>query len=465
MPNEKRNARKRLYCLLAGGAIVRLVIWACFVSTPMFPDDEADYNGLAVRLVERGEYCDEQGKLISLRPPLYPAMIATCYKLFGVENYQSVRALQAGLSLLTAALVYLLGAELYSQRIGLWAAAFTCFYPSFLAYNNLLLTEVFFTLLLTAACLTSLRAIKRESMRDFAVSGILFGLGALTRSVLWLFPLVFATFILACCSMPFRRRALAASALCIAFAATIAPWAVRNTRIQKTPTIIDVMGGRNLMMGNYEHTPLHRSWAAISIDGEKAWYRVLAARHGPLEGLTQGMIDKLAMRSGVGFVLQNPLLTLRRDFVKFLDFWQLEREVLAGASQGRFGPLSRTTFLALAFLIVGGYACLILTAIFGAICAPPQDWRSHAFLLLMIAFVCGMHTLVFGHSRYHLPLIPVISIYSASALVGFRRIWLERASWRPLVAGLVCAAAVGAWVYEIIITNYEALESALHSAA
>lgn len=465
MPNEKRNARKLLYCLLAGGAIVRLAIWACFISTPMFPDDEADYNGLAVRLVERGEYCDEQGTLISLRPPLYPAMIATCYRLFGVENYQSVRALQAGLSLLTAALVYLLGAELYSERVGLWAAGCTCFYPSLLAYNNLLLTEVFFTLLLIAACLTSVRAIKRDSISDFAISGVFFGLGALTRSVIWLFPLVFAAFILACGDMPYRRRVLAAAALCVTFAATIAPWAVRNTLVQQTPTIIDVMGGRNLMMGNYEHTPLHRSWAAISIDGEKAWYRVLAVQHGPLHGLTQGMVDKLAMKAGARFILQNPLLTLKRDFIKFLDFWQLEREVLAGASQGRFGPVSRTTFLALAILIVGAYVGLILTAVFGAICTPPRDWRSHAFFLLMISFICGMHTLVFGHSRYHLPLIPVISIYSASAIVSFRRIWLERATWRPQVACVVCATAVGAWVYEIILTNYGALQSALQSAA
>ena len=37
----------------------------------------------------------------------------------------------------------------------------------------------------------------------------------------------------------------------------------------------------------------------------------------------------------------NPELTARRSAVKFCDFWGLERELVAGADRGWFGPLSR----------------------------------------------------------------------------------------------------------------------------
>ncbi len=462
---EEQNTPPALWWILGIGAALRLALLACFAAVPMYADDESDYNGLAVRLVERRAYCNEQGTPISLRPPLYPAFVAACYELFGLEAYQSVRAAQAAFSLLTVLLVYRLGAELYSSRVGLWAAGITCFYPSLLIYNNLLLTEVLFTFFLTASCLSGVRALRRETVSGFAVTGVLLGLGALTRSVVWLFPPVLAALILLGCRMPLARRVVAVLAICVPFAATIAPWAIRNTRLQQTLTFIDVMGGRNVMMGNYEFTPLHRSWAAISIEGERAWYRVLAAEHGSLQGMTQGQIDKLAMRAGAQYVLEHPFLTAKRDAIKFLDFWQLERELLAGASRGRFGPLPRGALMSLAAAIVGGYVFLILSAILGVAVTPPADWRCHALLLLLTAFVCGMHTLVFGHSRYHLPLIPILSVYSAAALVNARFIWSRRGSWRMAAAAACSAGALAAWGYEAIVANWGAFQNALNSAA
>ena len=83
----------------------------------------------------------------------------------------------------------------------------------------------------------------------------------------------------------------------VAFAVVLAPWTIRNTRLQKTFITVDVMGGRNFMMGNYEFTPLNRPWAAIEIDGERSWHHVLRAKYAEeAKGLTQGQLDKLAMR-------------------------------------------------------------------------------------------------------------------------------------------------------------------------
>ena len=79
------------------------------------------------------------------------------------------------------------------------------------------------------------------------------------------------------------------------------------------------------MMGNYEYTPLERSWATISlVQGDKSWDSVLRQQHPEVKGMTQGQLDKAALRYGISFVLKHPLLTVRRTLVRLFNFWQLD---------------------------------------------------------------------------------------------------------------------------------------------
>jgi hypothetical protein len=150
----------------------------------------------------------------------------------------------------------------------------------------------------------------------------------------------------------------------LVFCVVISPWAVRNTLLQKTFTTIDVMGGRNVMMGNYEHTSLFRSWATIDeAQGERAWYRVLATEHPEFPQLTQGQRDKLAMKRGLQFVFEHPGLTAQRDLVKFLNFWQLDRAIVAGFAQGFWGRPPRSIVLGFGGLMAGAYVAVMLLAV------------------------------------------------------------------------------------------------------
>src|SRR5258708_8824356 len=126
---------------------------------------------------------------------------------------------------------------------------------------------------------------------------------------------------------------------------------------------------------------------------------------------TEGKVDKLALRQGLKFIMANPGLTLQRDVVKFFDFWGLERELIAGTKQGYFGSVPRPMLIALGVLILGAFVFALFSGIVGMCVVPPANWRVHAFVLLLIAFVTGIHTMVFGHPRYHLPLIPLLLFY------------------------------------------------------
>ena len=166
---------------MAGAGAAAAGFW--LADRPLKIADEQDYQTLALGLVERGEYSLDGRTPTSLRPPLYPAAVAAVYALFGSENRYAVWGLQALLSLGTVVLVYRLGSELFSTRAGLWAAGLTCLYPSWLGYSFLLLSETLFTFYLCGACLAFVLGLRRGSLGAAGCCGSLFGLAALTRSV------------------------------------------------------------------------------------------------------------------------------------------------------------------------------------------------------------------------------------------------------------------------------------------
>ncbi len=443
-----------LLLILLASVVVRVALWAAWKDPPLRIVDAQAYNRLAIVIVEQGEYLTPQGKPFSLRPPLYPAFVAGVYSVFGLENYAAVRMIQALLGLGTVVLVYVLGAEVYSRRVGLWASGWCAFYPSFLGFNNLLLSETLFTLFVAAITVVTLIAIKRRSMTLMPVLGVLLGLGALVRSILWLCGPLIAIYLILVWGGRWRTRVAATFIMMTCFLATIAPWAYRNTQHQRTLTIIDCMGGRNAMMGNYEHTPLERSWATIDIaQGKQAWHRVLAAETPNYSSLTQGQLDKVAMKHGIRFVLDNPWLTLKRDVVRFFNFWQLERTLVAGAAFGHFGELPKPAILTGAALVCGSYALAVFAGVFGVLMTPVADRRIHWLLVFTIAFPCVTHTLIFAHSRYHLPIMPIVLVFATSALLRMRNLWSRRRELTFALSLIACLLLIVGWTREIVMVD------------
>lgn len=445
--------------ILLAGVVMRVVLWFAWSGwSPLLNADAEDYQGLATRLATSGSYANESGELISLRPPLYAAIVAAIYQVAGLQNDGAVRAVQACVSLLTSLMVYRLGLIVYSRRVALWAAAITCFYPALLAYSNLLLSETWFTFFAIGFAWFLLEGLHRGQIGWLVVAGLLIALAALTRSIMLLFMPPLTLYLLWAFPGSWGRKMLAAMAPLVTFALIIAPWAIRNSRVQETFSVIDVMGGRNAMMGNYEFTPTERSWATISdVTGEKSWIKVLQ-REARGESLgTQGQIDKRALSHAIRHVLANPVTTLKRDVVKFFNFWQLERTFVAAARNGYFGE-ARAAIVVAAVLTTATSAALLLAAVFGICCAPPANWRDHVFLVGSILFPCVIHSLIFAHERYRLPVMPLLSLFAAAALTDWPQIWEHRRSWEFRTAVVLSVILILGWVREIAMVDLRIVE-------
>jgi hypothetical protein len=248
------------------------------------------------------------------------------------------------------------------------------------------------------------------------------------------------------------RRLRSALVLTMAFALVLAPWAFRNTRLQGVFTAVDAVGGIALMMGNYEYTLDDRAWDAHTLEGDRSIFAVMLREHPEARSWTEGQREKWAMKRSLTFMIQHPLLTVERAAIKFARFWGLDRVLVAGWQQGLYTAPTWAMLPAVA-LIVSGDAVVMLLAALGVLLAPPRHRQAHAFLLLLMAFVCGMHALAFGHSRYRLPLTPILLLYAAGAV--------RHRSWRQLREGFGRAAApmaawamlLGFWAREILVVD------------
>ncbi len=472
---------KLLFAVLFTGFLLRMafLVWFSGV-TPMIAD-EKHYVELAEELAVSGNYMDQTG-YTSLRPPLYPAMVAEVYRVVGMEtpesremdrvyhagtikdgvtvtiapperragmkDFQAVRFLQIFISLATACMVYFtarLLPEIIPEKGAIWAAAFCCFYPSLVGLNFLILSETLFTFFLVMVVFSGVKYLRTGSLLAAAFLGVFIALGALTRSILWMTPVPLAIFILLFARpLPLRNRVAAVCLMLLFAGAMMAPWMIRNSKIQDTFTAVDCMSGRNLMMGNFERTPMYNAWAAIEIPYHDGWLMTLAHEYRRETGksffdLTDGQKDREAGRYAVHFMKTHPGLTLRRDAVKACCFWQMERSFPAGAVRNMFGferfppAMHKYAVWALAAVIILAYIFLLVSAVFGIFSWNPgenpaavdenenaaasavrrQLWLVFAFFLCIILYFWAIHALIFAHERYHLPLIPILCVFAA----------------------------------------------------
>src|SRR5262249_49505704 len=146
------------------GLVVRLAILSQTGTLDTRIVDEQHYSTLAENLVQGNGFAWGPEQPTSIRPPLYPGMLAALWRVTGTRNYQAVRVLQILLGLATTFLVLQLGRLLYGETVGRYAAAAFWLYPSLIFFNFTVLTETLFTFLLLAFLVAMVQLIRKPSM-------------------------------------------------------------------------------------------------------------------------------------------------------------------------------------------------------------------------------------------------------------------------------------------------------------
>ncbi len=455
------DENKILSFIFFSALLLRLVCLIPFYGGDLNIVDEQHYSAIAVTLVDHGIYGMNEEQPTAIRPPLYPFLISFVYKATNMFAPDHIRAIQMIISLVSGIFLYRIFKKLFDHKSAYFGLILFLFYPSLLFFNYLVLTETIFIFLLILFFYFVMLSLEHGKAVFVIAAGFCIGLTSLTRSITYPMAIPLAALICFLSLKKYRLKAFLNMALfLLIFFITLIPWSVRNYRLLDAFIPVDTMGGLNLYMGNYEHTPLHNSWASVEVKGEKAWYR---GHESELKGMNEAQKQKWAIQKAKEYVMENPGITLHRSIVKFANFWGIERTIIAGIERGYFQAFTASDFRYLIYgIILLGYGVVILSGATGLclkLFSAPASFHT-VFFLMLLGF-SGMHAVTFGHSRYHLPLIPILCGYAGWLMVNMKNLAREKKTLLGITGSLVLILFVTIWSYELFIGSADKIQAIL----
>ena len=345
---------------------------------------------------------DPRGVLTSFRPPLYPAMLAAIYFFsgLGAQRFLAARLVQAVLGALLVPMTYFAARQFFPDhpRAAVWSAWALAVYPIMVVYPLALVTENLFFVLVLASVLALLKASKSPRLGWFAVSGVLLGLSALTRSLILPVGIVAALW-----AWLALKRWKGGVIIVAAMLLVCLPWVARNSMLEGRLVGIESSLGYNLYLG-YHPQSTGTFQYGISLD--------------LLPILDDARRDEIGTAKAIGFIRADPARVPALAVMRLGHFFGLERRALTYFySANVFGYVPAPALVALAVLFVLPFVIVSTSALFGLVLA---DWRRPEILLLGLVLLCYLppHVLILAEDRFHLAILPFLMILAARCWDG-----------------------------------------------
>ncbi|MFQ5606901.1 MAG: tetratricopeptide repeat protein [Candidatus Zixiibacteriota bacterium] len=199
------------------------------------------------------------------RAPLYPYFLALMVKFTSfltstgeapLAQLFAIRTLQAALAAWTATLLYRLGVETVSHRVGAFAGLGYALYGALVFYETMLLIPVLFISLLVGATLQFVRWADTRRFKPLLYAGLLYGLAAIARpNILLVMPLLALFVFFHLREKDYARRNLVyclkhVAVLTAAVCLPVFTVTMRNIIVTGEATLISTQGGVNFYLGN-----------------------------------------------------------------------------------------------------------------------------------------------------------------------------------------------------------------------
>lgn len=349
------------------------------------------------------------------RPPLYPMLIAL---LWWIQSppILAILLLQSFLGAATVLLVYRIATDRFNRDVARIAGLGMAVAPMTGYFTAVVLTETFFTFILTLA-------IFLWGREKLVPAGFALGLAALTRPVLLPFVAVLP---LLSILPPLRHRWKTYLTIAVVAISVSSVWIIRNALVFGRFIPIAASGwGMNLLCGTIE----------TEIVGIKVWtgseWALLDLTHHPLvqvdRDLSETERDGLLMRRGLGRIVENPahwLVVRAQQYPKlFLDSGNY---LLGSHNIPIRQALSESRFWVLLVkgLFIGGNLFVTGVALLGLLAA-----RDRIFSLVHIIsfpiFLLLVQLPMWVESRYMLPIMPMVAIFFAVGCLKLTQIVRE----------------------------------------
>jgi 4-amino-4-deoxy-L-arabinose transferase-like glycosyltransferase len=367
-----------------------------------------------------------RGEPTAYYPIGYPATLAAIFWLmyrlpFGDNEPVAAAVFNLLLGMATVGLVFELARRMFDNRTGLVAAGIVALYPNLIFHTAVVLTETLFIFVVLLALLVVLwRPWTRPlGWRRLLLVGALIGFSALVRPIsLSFLPALFIVWLLAGFG---RRRSLHHVALVTVGAATvIAPWTIRNAIVMNSPVLISTNMGDNLCIGRHPGAS-----GAFDVDldpntpdDEDYCFRDLGDLTRPAYEIRRN--DRTTERA-LRYIREHPLDELRLLFWRAYYTFESDTDGLDAAEsyrQDRFiRPRTREVLETLAnFWYWSTSALALLGMRFFVSRGDPR----RPFFLVAMALLALTPLVFFGDTRFHVPVLPLLSIAAAATIIAIR---------------------------------------------
>ncbi len=358
---------------------------------------------------------------------LYTLYLTGVYALFGYHPLiaRLIQSLLGGI--LMPWLIYRLGKEHFSNKVGLIAAGLSAVYLYFVYYAAALMTETFYIIgiLWILDVATRLGA---DPPKDTPLSsayylnasldlGLAMAVTVLFRQVILLFfPVLFLWLFW----RSFRRKKTSAfkiigvlSGATLILIAAILPWTYRNYQVFNRFVLLNTNAGYAFFWGNH---PIH-GYNFISIlpsDGPS--YQDLIPPE--LRNLDEAALDQALLKRGLAFIQADPLRYLILSGSRIKDYFQ-------------FWPSSKSSLVSNISRVLS-FALLLPFMLYGLIVEFPGVIKSKTLILyLFIIVYTGVHLLTWALIRYRLPVDAVLLIFAGAALQQIQQTLSKRFTQPP----------------------------------
>jgi 4-amino-4-deoxy-L-arabinose transferase-like glycosyltransferase len=264
------------------------------------------------------------------------------------------------------------------------------------------------------------RAAEADRHRLFFLAGLALGAVVLIRSTPMLFPLVLVPYLVLSAAPEARRRRLAQGGfLVLGMAAVMSPWVARNYVLSGHLVPTASVQGVAAQEGQFtcERLSFGRGFEALQHQAAAERQRIAAELGLRVKSNTsyyqyfhtvaeEHAFNGALLESSFARYRNNPALLARCAAGNVLHFWFLGKNGLATA-------INVGLQLPLLALALAGLGLLWRSA-------PLIAWAPVA---LFIGYIWAVHLPVIAHARHSVPLVPLLAIFAATALV---------AAWRHL---------------------------------
>ncbi|MBI2193783.1 MAG: tetratricopeptide repeat protein [Planctomycetes bacterium] len=412
--------------LLALG--IRLAYIAEIRPNPFFDApyiDAREYDASAWILAHGGQPPES-----SAQAPLYPLFLSLLYRLRG-HDYLFVRLVQAVIGTANVLLIATLAARTLDPATGRLAALFAAIYWPFVFFEAELHREplAIHTILASLCILISVPTASRPGTRSF-LAGLVLGVGALVRENVLLF-VPFAAFWLRAALIrrgtPRSQSLAAALLLVLGVSLALLPVCLNHSLEQGEPVLVSTQGGLNFYIGNH---PDMRKLTGLQPGAE--WQSLLRLPDQEIAEPNPARRSRWFYCKAIETFRQNPAGWLARSLEKAWLFTTAQ-ELLPNHDLEFYRKRSLLLSLLTLNLPDGRFPFGLLAPL--AVLGFFISGRREDVRLLRLFLLTYMLSVVLFHvrSRYRLPAVPVILMFSSSGVFGLMRAWQEGESHRTRI--------------------------------